>query len=188
MLDCAFDLFRFAIAWLGGEPESGRRESDNWVDLSDRPRSHKLPTRFVSFSYSLTQRKHGFCSSRLPQKGTFLLPSSYPLIIVDDACRPALPSSAPLLRPVSCQSPRSSPHSRSGSQSSFLLRRKRYARVIRAGNSLLRWHPNVVIDVTVSCRSRRRALSMVKSLSAPSSSTNSMGMPYRPLCSFLSDL
>ena len=72
VLGCAFDLFRFAMAWLGAEPGTGRRESDNGVDLSDRPRSLKLPTRLFSFSYSLTQRKNGFCSSRLPQKGTFL--------------------------------------------------------------------------------------------------------------------
>jgi hypothetical protein len=29
VLDCAFDLFRFAIAWLGRKPEPGRRESDH---------------------------------------------------------------------------------------------------------------------------------------------------------------
>ena len=136
---CAFDLFRFVM--VGGEkPEVGRRESDNWVGSSPtgrRPINCQLPSSLVPLTHSTL--KNGLCSSHIPQKGTFILSSIYPLIIFDHACRPALPSSALLLRPVSYRSPRSSPRLKSGLQSSFPLSRKRYARVCC---------PGFLIDVT----------------------------------------
>ena len=147
LLGCAFDLFRFAMVCLDGwgeKPELGRRESDNWVGSSPTGRTPincQLAASLVPLTHSTL--KNGLCSSRIPQKGTFLLSSTYPIIIFDDACRPALPSSALLLRPVSYRSPRSSPRSKSGLQSSFLLSRKRYARVMA-----LCWLPNFLIDVT----------------------------------------
>ena len=186
----AVPLTSSVLPWLGWgqsrEPVGGNRTM-GWTFPTGRdPLNCQLASsRFPT--HSLNAKMVSALRASLKKVPFFLL-FSYPLITIDHACRPALPSSAPLLRPVSCQSPRSSPHSRSGSRSSFLLRRKRYARVICAGNFLLRWHSNFVIDVTFFCRSRRRALSMVKSHSGPSSSTNSMGIPYCLLFSFLSDL
>jgi hypothetical protein len=122
-----------SLGWGESRNPVGGNRTIEWTPPTGRGPINCQLTSLVPLT--LTQHENGLCSSRLTQKGTFILPSSYTLIIVDDACRPALPSSALLLRPVSYLSPRSSLRSRSGLQNSFLLSRKRYARGIRARNS-----------------------------------------------------
>ncbi len=140
-LDCAFDLFRLPIVrW--GQRNPGERRSPNPSDgigIFDRPRTYKLPTRLSSLN--ITQKWSLLFAPPSKRSGPIFLPSHFVMPSNNRRCRPALPSSALLLRPVYCQRPRSSTPSKSVSQSSSPLRRKRCAHVFLESNVPRRWHP-----------------------------------------------